>query len=216
MVTFQPCGRSAHQQKMKCWKTTCHFGIFWVYTILYQQQLGYQQQWRWTLWSGLYTGAFLNGHVEFFLVPFQLDLPRPGPQDSTRFKNVVWKKQQEKKNICDGFHSHGGTPFMDDLWGNMPSRNGWWLGVPPFMETTMYLFLVKTYLEIFISIDCFKGNLDPKTMVFTRTGGCLKSSKWCHHCVIVLFLHFLRSFPEQCWLIHQTYTMVYYISTCAL
>ena len=40
--------------------------------------------------------------------------------------------------IYEGFHGHGGTPiagwFMS--W-KIPSRSGWYLGVPPFQETSI-------------------------------------------------------------------------------
>ena len=36
-----------------------------------------------------------------------------------------------------GFHSHGGIPIAGWL-GKIPSINGWWLGVPPLMETPIY------------------------------------------------------------------------------
>ena len=41
--------------------------------------------------------------------------------------------------IYEGFHGHGGTPiagwFMS--W-KIPSRSGWYLGVPPFQETSIW------------------------------------------------------------------------------
>ena len=38
-------------------------------------------------------------------------------------------------------HSHGGTPIAGGfLLGKIPSRNGWWLGVPPFMDSLIYDF----------------------------------------------------------------------------
>ena len=42
--------------------------------------------------------------------------------------------------ISGGFHSHGGTQkWMGN--GEIPIENGWWLGVPPFLETPIWTVL---------------------------------------------------------------------------
>ena len=47
-----------------------------------------------------------------------------------RFPRFKWPQ-------IGGFHK-GGYPKMDGLYGKIPSRNGWWLGVPPCMETPQW------------------------------------------------------------------------------
>ena len=52
------------------------------------------------------------------------------------------------------FHGLGGTQIAGwFLLGKIPSRNGWWLGVPPFMETptSIYIYMyISLYVYIYI------------------------------------------------------------------
>ena len=49
-----------------------------------------------------------------------------------------WEKKNPHTKWYGGFHSHGGTQKMDDLFHGNSHCNGWWLGVPPYFRKPPY------------------------------------------------------------------------------
>ena len=97
----------------------------------------------------LYMQERLNCHCRQVVVRFVARVAhdadafrRPMPKASSR----RWRENQGE--CCGGFPArHGGTPIGGCFFVR-ESLNGWWLGVPPFMEPRLLVYNVKLVLTI--------------------------------------------------------------------